>query len=97
MLTAVDSLDTLRGLLNDREDFQPLEIRGELLKLHGPAMKVIGAGARGGTDEMFDLAEDLEEQVAQMDEARPREPFEISNGGQGLDYQRSTLSGRTAN
>ncbi len=66
LLTAVDSLDTLRGLLNDREDFQPLEIRGELLKLHGLAMKVIGDGARGGAAEMFDLAEDLEEQIAQM-------------------------------
>ncbi len=66
LLTAVDSLDTLRGLLNDREDFQPLEIRGELLKLHGLAMKVIGDGARGGAAEMFDLAEDLEEQFAQM-------------------------------
>ena len=29
-------------------------------------MKVIGAGARSGAEEMFDLAEDLEEQVAQM-------------------------------
>ena len=52
--------------MNDREDFQPPEIRGELLKLHGLAMKVIGAGARGGAAEMFDLAEDLEEQIAQM-------------------------------
>ena len=45
----------------------------------------------------YDLAEDLEEQVAQMDEARRREPFEISNGGQGLDDQMSSVSGRTAN
>ena len=66
LLTAVDSLDALRGHLNDRADFQPPEIRGELLKLHGLAMKVIGAGARGGAAKMFDLAEDLEEQVAQM-------------------------------
>ena len=66
LLSAVDSVDALRGYLNDREHFQPPEIRGELLKLHGLAMKVIGAGARGGAEEMFDLAEDLEEQVAQM-------------------------------
>ncbi len=66
LLTAVDSLDALRGHLNDREHFQPPEIRDELLKLHGLAMRVIGAGARGGAAEMFDLAEDLEEQVAQM-------------------------------
>ena len=52
--------------MNDRDDFQPPEIRGELLKLHGLAMKVIGAGARGGADEMFDLAEDLEKQLAKM-------------------------------
>ncbi len=66
LLTAVDSLDALRGHLNDREHFQPPEIRDELLKLHGLAMRVIGARARGGAAEMFDLAEDLEEQVAQM-------------------------------
>ena len=66
LLTAVDSLDALRGYLNDREHFQPPEIRGELLKLHGLAMKVIGAGARGGAAEMFDLAEDLEEQFFRM-------------------------------
>ena len=66
LLSAVDSFDALRGYLNDRDDFQPPEIRGELLKLHGLAMKVIGAGARGGADEMFDLAEDLEKQLAKM-------------------------------
>lgn len=66
LLSAVDSFDALRGYLNDPDDFQPPEMRGELLKLHGLAMKVIGAGARGGAAEMFDLAEDLEEQVAQM-------------------------------
>ena len=52
--------------MNDREHFQPPEIRGELLKLHGLAMKVIGNGARSGAEEMFDLAEDLEQQVGQM-------------------------------
>ena len=66
LLSAVDSLDALRGYLNDREHFQPPEIRGELLKLHGLAMKVIRNGALGGATEMFDLAEDLEEQVGQM-------------------------------
>ena len=60
------ALDALRGYLNDREHFQPPEIRGELLKLHGLAMKVVGNGALGGAAEMFDLAEDLEEQVGQM-------------------------------
>jgi hypothetical protein len=66
LLSAVDSLDALRGYLNDREHFQPPEIRGELLKLHGLAMKVVGNGPLGGAAEMFDLAEDLEEQVGQM-------------------------------
>ena len=65
-MSAVDSLDALRGYLNDREDFQPPEIRGELLKLHGLAMKVIRNGTLGGAAEMFALAEDLEEQAAQM-------------------------------
>ncbi len=66
LLSAVDSLDALRGYLNDREHFQPPEIRGELLKLHGLAMKVIRNGALAGAGEMFDLAEDLEQQVGQM-------------------------------
>jgi hypothetical protein len=66
LLNAVDSFDALRGHLNDREDFQPPEMRGELLKLHGLAMRVIGSSARGAAMEMFDLAEDLEEQIAQM-------------------------------
>ncbi|MBM3654777.1 MAG: transposase [Alphaproteobacteria bacterium] len=66
LLSAVDCLEALRGHLNDRADFQPPEIRGELLKLHGLAMKVIGEGALGGAEEMFDLAEDLEDQVTEM-------------------------------
>ena len=52
LLTAVDSLDALRGHLNDREHFQPPEIRGELLKLHGLAMRshwrLRSARRRGG-------------------------------------------------
>ena len=64
--TAVDSLDALRGYLNDREHFQPPEMRGELLKLHGLAMKVVHDGVLGRSGELFDLADDLEEQVGQM-------------------------------
>ena len=44
-------LDALRGHLNDREHFQPPEIRGELLKLHGLAMESYrrrSARRRGG-------------------------------------------------
>jgi hypothetical protein len=66
LLSAVDCLDALRGHLNDREHSQPPAIRGELLKLHDLAMKVIGEGALGGAREMFDLADDLEDQVARM-------------------------------
>ncbi len=66
LLSAVDCLDALREVLNDRERFQPPAIRGELLKLHGLAMKVIGEGALGGAREMFDIAEDLEAQVGEM-------------------------------
>jgi hypothetical protein len=37
LLRAVDCFDALRGYFNDREHFQPPEIRDELLKLHGLA------------------------------------------------------------
>ena len=58
LLSALDCLDALREVLNDREGFQPPAIRGELLRLHGLAMTVIGEGALGGAREMFDLAAD---------------------------------------
>lgn len=67
LLKAVDCLDALRGLLSDREQFQPV-LRGELLKLHGLAMKVIGEGATAGARDMFELAADLEDQVGAMAE-----------------------------
>lgn len=65
LLKAVDCLDALRGLLSDREHFQPV-LRGELLKLHGLAMKVIGEGALAGAPDMFELAADLQDQVSEM-------------------------------
>lgn len=67
LLKAIDCLDALRCLLSDREQFQPV-LRGELLKLHGLAMKVIGEGATAGARDMFDLAADLEDQVSAMAE-----------------------------
>lgn len=65
LLKAVDCLDGLRGLLSDREQFQPV-LRGELLKLHELAMKVIGEGALVGAPDMFELAADLQDQVSEM-------------------------------
>ena len=66
LLSAVDSLDALRGYLNDREHFQPPEIRGELLKLHGLAMKVIRNGALAGAGEAdFSAPEELGRRLKQ--------------------------------
>ena len=66
LLSAVDTVDSLRDDLNDGEYSRPPELRTNLLKLHELAMAVVNNGARGQASEMFDLAMDLEEQVSHM-------------------------------
>jgi hypothetical protein len=66
LLSAVDTVDSLRDDLNDGEYSRPPELRTNLLKLHELAMAVVNNGARGQASEMFDLATDLEEQVSHM-------------------------------
>ena len=66
LLSAVDTVDSLRDDLNDGECSRPPELRTNLLKLHKLAMAVVNNGARGQASEMFDLAMDLEEQVSHM-------------------------------
>ena len=66
LLSAVDTVDSLRDDLNDGECSRPPELRTNLLKLHKLAMAVVNNGARGQASEMFDLATHLEEQVSHM-------------------------------
>ena len=69
LLHAVDELDKMRGHLNDRESFNPPEIRHDLLKLHGLAMEVINEGSVSGAQEMFDLAHEIQDQLYDISEA----------------------------
>jgi hypothetical protein len=66
LLHAVDAVDELRGELNDGEDGSPPQLRDDLLKLHQLAMAVINQGSRGRVADLFDLAVELEVQVAGM-------------------------------
>jgi hypothetical protein len=66
LLSAVDTVDSLRDDLNDGEYSRPPELRTNLLKLHELAMAVVNNGVRGQASEMFGLAMDLEEQVSHM-------------------------------
>jgi len=63
LLRAVDEIDKMRGYLNDRDHFQPPEIRDNLLKLHTLGMRLINARAKGETRAFFDLAMELDDQV----------------------------------
>jgi hypothetical protein len=82
ILAAVDSVDSLRDDLNDRDHGAPPVIRDDLLKLHQLAMAVVNNGARSQAGEFFDLAGALDDQVSGMMEA--------------LEQIRDTLSDLTA-
>jgi hypothetical protein len=69
LLETVDQIDLLRGHLNDGDGFAPPEIRTNLLKLHGLAMDVVNNGFVGRAPALFDLANDLSDQVFDMMEA----------------------------
>lgn len=66
LLRAIDAVDEMRGELNDGEDGSPPQLRDDLLKLHQLAMAVINQGSRSRVADLFDLAVELEEQVAGM-------------------------------
>lgn len=66
LLSAVDSVDSLRAELNDGESLEPPELRTDMLRLHDLAMAVINEGDRDQASEMFNLAVDLEDQVSDM-------------------------------
>ncbi|XDJ36631.1 MAG: transposase (plasmid) [Burkholderia sp.] len=60
LLRAVDTVDVLRGDLNDGA---PPQLRTDLLKLHQLAMAAFNEGSRSRVAELFDLAVDLQDQV----------------------------------
>lgn len=66
LLHAVDAVDELRVELNDGEDGRPPQLRDDLLELHQLAMAVINQGSRSRVSDLFDLAVELEVQVAGM-------------------------------
>ena len=68
LLEAVDSLDTIRGILADGDHLEPPQIRNDLLKLHGLDMDVFNHG-HPVDEEMTNLAWDIESQVDEIVEA----------------------------
>lgn len=69
LTSAVENIDTLRGLLADRENGEPPEIRDDLLKLHGLAIEVVNNGVTSKAEALFELAQAIEFQVTDMIEA----------------------------
>src|SRR5579871_6381306 len=66
LLSAVDDIDNLRGYLGDGPNFEPPEIRTDLLKLHQLAMDVVNNGWTSALPELRELADDLEVQTSEM-------------------------------
>jgi hypothetical protein len=69
VLTAVDQLDGVRSIVGDGENWEPPEIRTDLLKLHQLAMDVVNHGVTDKAQEMFELADDIDSQVFDMIQA----------------------------
>ena len=63
LLTAVDHIDIARHHLGDGDNWEPPQIRTDLLKLHEMAMDVINYSDTENIQEMFHMAIDLEMQV----------------------------------
>ena len=69
LVHAVDELDKMRGHLNDREHYNPPEIRNDILKLHDLAMDVVNHGLKGRGSALFDLASEIKDQLSDLSEA----------------------------
>ena len=66
LIYAVDHIDKLRYFLGDGPDFQPPEIRNDLMKLHELAMEVINQRSETNLTEFVNLAEDIDSDLFQM-------------------------------
>ena len=70
ILEAVDSLDTVRGILAEPEDgLSPPQIRIDLLELHQLAMSLMHNGNTSVADEFFSKTEEIYSDVEEMAEA----------------------------
>lgn len=69
LLDAVGQIDEARQHLGDGENWEPPQIRIDLLKLHQLAMDVVNNGWMDSAQELFDMACDLEMQVSDIMEA----------------------------
>lgn len=69
LLTAVDKIDEMRHHLGDGENWEPSQIRTDLLKLHQLAMDVVNNSWMDQAQALFDRASDLEMQLFDMMEA----------------------------
>ena len=69
VLYAVDHLDTLRSFLADGPDFEPPELRSDLMKLHDLAMEVVNQGSEDNLSDFVMLAEDIDSELFQMAQA----------------------------
>ena len=77
LLAAIDDVDTMRAALSG-DGLKPPEIRDQLLRLHGLAVRVVKEGSQRQAVELFDLASKLEDEAFDMLEAvtRLHETFE---------------------
>lgn len=71
LLEAVDDLDSIRGILADGPNLEPAQVRIDLMKLHGLAMRVCNERA-GDTSEVVELAIDIEDQLEEIRDASER-------------------------
>lgn len=69
LMYAVDHIDTLRSFLGDGPNFQPPEIRNDMMKLHELGMQVVNQRSDANLAEFVELAEDLNSDLYQMMEA----------------------------
>jgi len=63
LLDAVKEFDQARNYLRDREYCAPPELRDKLLELHGLSMDVINKGWMDKTQAMFDLSQEVEDEI----------------------------------
>jgi hypothetical protein len=69
LLRVLDAVDELREMLSDDTDGRPPELRDDILRLHGLAMAVFNEGSRRSVPDLFERANDLEDQLDTIAEA----------------------------
>ena len=72
LLGAVDDVDNIRGILADGEHLEPPKLREDLMKLHGLAMRVCNEGWEDERSELFELANEVQDEVEDIRDAANR-------------------------